>query len=401
MRANPGGEIAPNEVVGRDRLIRELWQTLEQQSVILVAERRMGKSCVIKKMVAERPENILAFYRDVENIDTPIGFVERIYQDVSKHLSATKRTTQIVHDFLTQLGGAQISGVGKFPEIAASHWKTLLEGTIEDLISNQEEPVLLFWDEFPLMLQKIARSSGEETAMDILDTLRSLRQTHSRLRMLYTGSIGLHHVITALKEVGHNNDATNDMRIVEVQPLTEADAQHLALCLLEGEELECSNTEETAREIALLVDRIAFYIHYVVSELKYRGDAADIELARKIVSDALVEPQDPWHLQHYRERLDEYYGQDLLPIVLNMLDELTVEANALSFDELNSRLAACLSPEENDIVKKILSGDRELLRRIIMSLQRDHYVECRSEDGYYRFRFPLIQRWWRITRSLP
>ncbi|MCP4547150.1 MAG: ATP-binding protein, partial [bacterium] len=40
MRANPGGEIAPSEVVGRDRLIQRIRQALEQQSVILVAERR-------------------------------------------------------------------------------------------------------------------------------------------------------------------------------------------------------------------------------------------------------------------------------------------------------------------------------------------------------------------------
>lgn len=54
MRANPGGEIAPEDVVGRDRLIARLWETLTRQSVILVAERRMGKSCVVKKMLAER-----------------------------------------------------------------------------------------------------------------------------------------------------------------------------------------------------------------------------------------------------------------------------------------------------------------------------------------------------------
>ena len=61
MRANPGGEIAPEEVVGRNRLIRQLWQTLDRQSVILTAERRMGKSCVAKKMVAENPFNQLLF----------------------------------------------------------------------------------------------------------------------------------------------------------------------------------------------------------------------------------------------------------------------------------------------------------------------------------------------------
>ncbi|MEZ5602385.1 MAG: hypothetical protein R3F36_16280 [Candidatus Competibacteraceae bacterium] len=41
--------------------------------------------------------------------------------------------------------------------------------------------------------------------MDLLDTLRGLRQTHANLRMIYTGSIGLHHIVTALREEGYVN----------------------------------------------------------------------------------------------------------------------------------------------------------------------------------------------------
>ena len=32
-------------------------------------------------------------------------------------------------------------------------------------------------------------------------------------------------------------------------------------------------------------------------------------------------------------------------------------------------------------------------------MERDHYLK-RDEDGRYRFRFPLIQRWWKINRGL-
>jgi len=41
MKANPGGQIIPDQVVGRDGLIRDLWETLERQSVLLTAERRI------------------------------------------------------------------------------------------------------------------------------------------------------------------------------------------------------------------------------------------------------------------------------------------------------------------------------------------------------------------------
>jgi len=49
----------------------------------------------------------------------------------------------------------------------------------------------------------------------------------------------------------------------------------------------------------------------------------------------------------------------------------------------------------------ILGGDTELLRDLLVLLQRDHYVQQQPDDGRYRFRFRLIQRWWRVNRNLP
>lgn len=69
MKANPGGEIAPSEVIGND-IIQGLWRVLERQSLLLSAERRMGKTCLIKKMVAEVPDGKLAVYRDLEGVRT-------------------------------------------------------------------------------------------------------------------------------------------------------------------------------------------------------------------------------------------------------------------------------------------------------------------------------------------
>jgi hypothetical protein len=49
MKANPGGQVAPSEVVGRDSLILDFWDILERQSFVLSAERRMGKTCILRK----------------------------------------------------------------------------------------------------------------------------------------------------------------------------------------------------------------------------------------------------------------------------------------------------------------------------------------------------------------
>ncbi|GEM_PF-1684579 len=46
-------QISPRNVVGRDRLIEQVWKKLESKSLRFTAERRIGKTTVMKKMLAE------------------------------------------------------------------------------------------------------------------------------------------------------------------------------------------------------------------------------------------------------------------------------------------------------------------------------------------------------------
>ncbi len=400
MKANPGGELALDEVVGRDRLIHRLWETLERQSVVLIAERRMGKTSVIKKMVAECPDERVALYRDVEGLGTPHAFAERVYHDLETHLDRVHRTAGRARELLRQLAGTEIKGIIKLPPAVAPHWKTLIERVVEDLVEHCGRSTVVFWDELPLMLQKIRRTSGSETAMEILDLLRSLRQTHSDLRMVFSGSIGMHHVTTSLREAGHINAAVNDMRVVEVPPLEDNDARQLCLQLLEGEGLACEDSDATARTIASSVDNIPFYIHHVVSMLRDRGGPVTEQTARDVVDQALVDPMDGWHLDHYRARLTDYYGEDRLPLVLSLLDEIARTDDAITKRDLRSRLGSTHSPADEPSVHRVLLEKPDELDRILRLFERDHYVRRDATTGAYRFRFGLIKRWWRLSRDL-
>ena len=169
MKANPGGQLAPSEVVGRDQLIAQLWDILERQSVVLTSERRIGKTQMVKKMKAEASEDVLAIFRDLESVRTPLEFVELVFRDVEEFLSRKARTASRTRQLLQQLAETEVGGVVKFPKSVAPHWKTLLERTIEDLVEHQERPIVFFWDEVPYMLFNIKRGDGgEEAAMEVL-----------------------------------------------------------------------------------------------------------------------------------------------------------------------------------------------------------------------------------------
>ena len=387
MKANPGGTIDPVDVVGRDGLIRRLWEVLGRQSIALVAERRMGKTCVTTKMKAEAPGGMLTIWQDLEGLRSPLEFVEAVFHEVEGHLTRRQRSAARVRKLLAELSGAEFHGV-RFPGVAAAHWKALLTKTMEDLAEGEGQPIVFFWDELPLMLKNIKERHDEDAAMELLDTLRAVRQTHKRVRMFFTGSIGLHNVITSLRKDGYVNAPINDMHVVELPPLALADAGDLARRLLEGEGFQIEPADPLPQAIARAVDRIPYYIHHVVDEMRQRHTDCTAEGVEQIVSQCLTASQDSWELDHYRTRISGYYDEEDRPFVLGLLDVLAGAGEPLHFPDLFNLLKSQIATE-----------DEERARDLLTLLRRDHYV-AQEDDGRFRFRYPLIQRWWRLNRGL-
>lgn len=389
MKANPGGQIDPEQAIGRARVIQELWDTLEQQSVVMTAERRIGKTTVIKMLKADPAKQWVPVYQDLEKCHTAAEFAMVVYKEVHQFLSSKGQVARRAKEWLNALGGVELGGVLKLPEKADVSWKDLLTTSIEDLVHENDAHgtrLLFLWDELPFMLANIRDREGEQTAMAVLDTLRALRQTHAALRMIITGSIGLHHVITSLKDKNYANSPVNDMARIEITTLEPSDAEGLATKLIKGEGLASKDPAAAAMAIAKEADSFPFYIHHIVRALKVNQRPADLEEVGKMVAAQLIDANDPWELTHYRDRISTYYG-DNASIARALLDELATRDSA-SINELLSMLKSTSSFD-----------DRERLLRLVSLMERDHYLK-RRDDGSLSFRFPLIRRWWKINRGL-
>lgn len=381
MTTNPGGQLTPQEVIGRDPFIAQMWRILQKRSAIITAERRMGKTQVVKKMTAEAPEGFLAVYHDLEHVSTPLEFAELTFHDVERHLGRGSRLANKTRTFLAHLQGAELGGLVKFPQAVSTQWKALLTHTIEDLASHPEQ-LVFFWDEAPLMLHKIARHSGEDEAMELLDLLRSLRATHPRLRMVFTGSIGLHHVLTRLRKDGYANRPTNDMSVIDLPPLAVPDACHLAKELLLGEKVPVKEIEAAAAEVARAADCVPYFIHQLI-------DALVLEPAKPVqalLDDRLLSSSDPWDICHFIERVPRYYeGQSAA--ALAVLDAVAATSRPLGYEQIENRVRTVLP-----------ALDEEPLRELLVLLQRDHYLKLDTK-GRYDFQLSLVRRAWKLQRS--
>lgn len=389
MKANPGGNLDPDSVYGRDALIEMLWDRLESQSILLNAERRIGKTQVLRKMQAQPRHGWRPVFRDLERIHSAQEFAEFVYDEVQQFLGSATRAKNFMQKFLEDSETDYVNLKGRT-------WKKLLTSAVEDLMhAKMSERLVFFWDEVPYMLGNILNSKedGPRVAAEVLDIIRSFRVEQRQFRVILTGSIGIHHILGLLSKAGIPTSATNDMFPMTVTPLAPVDAEKLAADLLTGERIATPDLSVSAAAITEEVDYFPFYIHHVVAGLRHEQLSATEDNIKDFIARQLVDASGPWKLAHYRDRLTTYYPEgddaDNVAIILDVLAKTEDPADSKSVDQI---LDAARS------VEATIKNRNDLLR-LLRLMDADHYLS-RETDGTYKFRFPLIRRWWKLDRGL-
>ena len=175
--------------------------------------RLVQKTTVMTKMAAEPKAGYEVLFMDLEGIDSPNRFVELVINRARPLLSATSKIKKWWDDLRNATGGTEIGGVFKLPDVSKVSWQDLLQK-----IASLSE----------------SRESRTQT-LTLLDTLRLIRQKYANLRMIYAGSVGLHHVVNDLKQATLASQPVNDMPMVDIRALDHSDAIHLASNLLSDE----------------------------------------------------------------------------------------------------------------------------------------------------------------------
>ncbi len=396
MRPILGGNVPPERVIGRDTFIRKMWRSLENQSVVLVSERRIGKTSVVRKMAKEPEEGWFPIFMLVEGVRSPTEFISRIVDRMSPILSDRERSwvrlTQVWENF-----SGQKVGTWEVPELKQS-WKRILASTLDDILESFDERVVFFWDELPLMISNIKDDHGATVAMELLDILRDHRVADDtgKLRMVFTGSIGLHLVLSELTHKGYRNDPTNDMVTFSLEALAPTHAGELAhqglLALVEDGELNLNAPpEDLAAAIAEAADCLPYYVDYCVDRLTELEGPVELGHVSEAIDSLILDPEDTAHFEHYAERIEAYY-----------LFHETAEELAFAILKILSRIEA---PMAEAAIRDAVSAEvpltsENLLHKTLALLVKDHYL-VRTVDGdrTYRFKYRIVQRWWLKNRG--
>jgi uncharacterized protein len=109
-RANPGGVLPPDEIVGRDVLIADLWDLLQRHGVTITAERRIGKTSILNKMQAQPRPGMTVFYWSLENVRSPEELVQVIFNKISEVLGNSQKLPVSLFNCAALLAAA--AGIG-------------------------------------------------------------------------------------------------------------------------------------------------------------------------------------------------------------------------------------------------------------------------------------------------
>lgn len=386
---NPGGKLALDEIVGRDREIRRYWRVLDRQSLVLSAERRIGKTQLVSKMHGSPREGFVTVYQDLENVHSRMELVREVYRGAREHMSAVDKVkARLVAVWDTALP-KKIEKI-ELPE-AKSLWKQHLRTAVEDVLEHipADHRLVLIWDELPLMLYNIKKAEGADAAIQLLDLLRAMRAELPRLRFVFTGSVGLHLVLRALRVAGNANDPTNDMLSETVPPMERGEALELAQRLLLSLPFPPKNGAALAEVLVDQIEGFPYYIHHAVDQLSLlEHHPAETDVLGAI--DAIVlSDQDPAHLRWHLERIPIYYGADEAPVARAILGALARAEGSVDLDALCNLVRHRLPATQDDAVSDVCT-----------LLRQDHYLTLDASAGAptFAFRWSVMKRWWRATQ---
>lgn len=398
MKANPGGPLKSDAILGREVEINEIWSSLEKQSVILNAERRVGKTCLLRKMYDHPQNNWIPLLCFVENANHPIDFIQALFAEAEKKEAQSNKGKWLnkIRNLSQSMSGVEFQGF-KIPSLR-EYWKQLLNQLVEDITINTDNNILIMIDEFPMMISNIVDSSkdqGAKIAMEFLNTLRALRQqyhTTDQIRFILSGSIGLHLI---LEDFERNHDykgkPINDMKLKILAGMRKKDVQLMCRKYLEEENIIRNNPTKFDDRMFKSTDGLPLYIQYVCERFqeqkKEHVSPADID---KELREMMDNREIPW-FQNAADRIDNYYsklGENHKARLI--LKKLSHEEDFINEKVILDYLKTHIELEYNDDILttlELLLDDNYLVRDTTTGVRR------------YRFQYDLMRRWWKINRG--
>jgi len=375
VTANPGGPIDPEDHIGHERELHEVLLSVAAVGALVPGDRRMGKTSLLRKAEQLLTEHVVVRI-SAETVKLDL-FGPRLLQTLRGHRIFADELNRWKVDVDVGYQGIRLRRRSSDGTAKADDSDDLFTWAASRAAPTK---LVIIIDEVTVLLTAIELEHPGGAA-EFLRSLRRPRQELPNVAVILSGSIGLHHAVRDMAPV-------NDLRNVRIGPLAPADAVFLSRCLLLGEGIETDDEAGVSAAMAHATDGVPYFLHHVAAEAARRGGVLTAEGVADIRQAALSDPDDPWHLRHYRERISLYYGADA-ELVLELLDAYARAEEPLDLDAVARSVQSVASDHR---------PTRDELIRLVESLETDSYLTRRGNADEFAFR--LLRDAWRTMRRL-
>lgn len=372
------------ECFDRDAEAAELWKQFRRgRDVLMLAPRRLGKTVLLNRLQEEsEAKGFRAIVIDVEGFREEKAFFQHLCASIQEEIGfGATLATSLTERLKRVVRGGQQDG----------DWRTLLLAVdwpefAEHLLAQLEEdggdkPWVLLIDEITIFTKALADDHDGHRAGNFLYQLRRLARSHSRIRWLFTGSIGL----DTIARRGGFEGALVDLEVFSLKPFSEETAaeflQHVA-----GREHRSFSVPALARSFA----RLGWPSPYYLEKL---GEAASAiaepgaEITPEVVdqaAEALLQLEHRIYWSTWREHLDKNFLDPERTRLHRILAVLAQAEAGESFDVLLTALSSTQG----------VSLDPEELQSLLDTLEYDGYITRDGDSSRYHFRMSLLRDWW-------
>ncbi len=362
---------------------------------LLIAQRRMGKTSLMKETGLRLQDRYLSMFVDLQKCSSAADAIVELGLGVHPHEPLWRK-----------LGGVFGSAVERFRDnverLNLSEFGITLRAGLTgewqrkgdelmNVLASSDVPVLLLIDEAPILINRILKGADyvitperRKDADLFLSWLRDNSTRHQgKIRIVLSGRIGLEPILRQ----GRLSATLNNFEPFELKPWDE----NTACGCLEALAAEYSLDFESGvpkRMVEMLGCCIPHHVQmffrhahdWCIRQQRNRISSQDVHT---VYNTELLSIRGHAELTHYEERLKLVLGDEIFPMALELLTETAVVG------QLTAEAAGTIARTYKFCSMPVGEAQRQILE----VLEHDGYIE-RRED-HYRFVSKLLRDWWK------
>lgn len=373
----------------------------EGAHILLVAQRRMGKTSLMKEVKRQLTGRYHCLFIDLQKASTAEDAIVEISLALKPYNSLWDKTKDLFSNALGRLAetveGVNLGEVGIKLRAGLSSGNWAEKGdSLFSILAESELPVLLLIDEVPLMVNRMLK--GEEYKItperkskvdEFMSWLRKNSLEHQgKIRIIISGSIGFEPI---LRQAGLSA-TINNFQPFDLKPWGDVTAMGCLKALASEYGIQFKDNAEAVMVKRLgccIPHHVQMFFTHVYDRCKRRGRMEFYpDEVNEIYDSEMLGIKGHAELTHYEERLRLVLGPEIIALALEMLTE-TAMTGYLSRESLTA-LQKGYEFEGRSV--------QDAVEEILRVLEHDGYIKT-GKDGFI-FESNLLRDWWRKRHEL-